>query len=164
MVVVGFGAAGRAGKASAPVGARWLGRGLYDVSLLLVVVLPPLVLLVLLVWAAEPVLHEGLEDDPPPPPPEADAEGSEGKAEDAVGGGGRIAGDETHPAEAAAPRYPYAGVGPPRRVLFLSLRTLLECFWDGAPPGCAGLAAEALAQPLELDVAPCMPLRPGRLG
>jgi len=154
MVVVGFGAAGRAGKASAPVGARWLGRGLFNVLLLL-----PLVLVVL-GWAAEPVLHEGPDDDPPR---EAEDEGSDGKAEDAVGGGGRIAGDEVHPAEAAA-RYPDAGVGPPRRVLFLSLRTLFECFWEGAPPGWAGLAAEALAQPLELDVAPCMPLRPGRLG
>lgn len=57
------------------------------------------------------------------------------------------------------------GVGPPRRVLFLRRRTRLECFCVGARVlGNAGFVVAALAQPLELDVAPCMPLRPGRLG
>lgn len=59
---------------------------------------------------------------------------------------------------------PDTGAGPPRRVLFLSLSTRFECFCEGAAFGKAGFAVAALAQPLELEVAPCMPLRPGKLG
>lgn len=56
------------------------------------------------------------------------------------------------------------GVGPPSRVLFLSFKTLFEFRCEGATRVNPVLAAAALAHPLELEVAPCMPPRPGKLG
>lgn len=93
------------------------------------------------------------------PEPEAPEDGRDGKAAaDARGAltAGRAVQDE-------GPLFD-TGAGPPSRVLFFSLSTRLECFWDGAALGTAGFAVAALAQPLELEVAPCMPLRPGKLG
>ena len=95
-----------------------------------------------------------LEEDEPPA-----AEASEGNA--AEEGALMLVGGAAQP---GGPRWAVTGAGPPRRVLFLSLSTLVECCWEGAALGTAGLEDEAVAQPLELDVAPCMPLRPGRLG
>jgi hypothetical protein len=56
------------------------------------------------------------------------------------------------------------GAGPPSRVLFLSFKTLFEFLCEGATTVKPALTAAALAHPLELDVAPCMPPRLGRLG
>ena len=76
--------------------------------------------------------------------------------------------DEEGAEDAAAATQPdgllVVGAGPANRVLFLSLKTRFECFCDGAAFGMAGFVVAAVAQPLELVVAPCMPLRPGRLG
>ncbi len=54
----------------------------------------------------------------------------------------------------------------PLRVLFLSLRTRVECFdWLATCPwSVTGLAAAAEAQPVDSVVAPCIPPRPGRDG
>lgn len=52
----------------------------------------------------------------------------------------------------------------PRRVLFFSRRTRVECFCDGAAAGAVGDAAAAAAHPLDEVVAPCMPPRPGSEG
>lgn len=71
------------------------------------------------------------------------------------GGGGR---------EGKADEGVEAVESPPSLVLFFNLSTLEENLWAGAPKGKAGLAAAALAHPLELDVAPRMPLNPGKLG
>jgi hypothetical protein len=83
--------------------------------------------------------------------------GSEGKPAEA---GGRIdvEADATHVGCDLE-----TGAGP-SLVLFFNLSTLFECFCAGAPVGRAGLAAPAVAHPLELEVAPCMPLSPGKLG
>lgn len=83
-----------------------------------------------------------------------------GRVGNDAAGGGRTAGATVHPGGTLDD----TGAGPASRVLFLSLRTRLECFWDGAPLGMAGLAEAADDQPLEEDVAPCMPDRPGREG
>jgi hypothetical protein len=56
------------------------------------------------------------------------------------------------------------GAGPPSLVLFFSLRTRFEYLLVAFAFGTAGLADAAEAQPLEPEVAPCMPLRPGKLG
>lgn len=56
------------------------------------------------------------------------------------------------------------GAGPPNRVLFFSFRTLVEFRWFAPTTVKFVFVAAALAHPLELDVAPCMPPRPGRLG
>lgn len=56
------------------------------------------------------------------------------------------------------------GAGPPSRVLFLSFKTLFEFRCEGATTVNFVLAAAALAHPLELEVAPCMPPRLGKLG
>lgn len=85
-----------------------------------------------------------------------DAEGREGKADDDDG--------DDEDIQPGVTLTDAVGMGPPRRVLFLRRRTLLECFCAGAALGRPGFAAAAFAQPLELEVAPCMPLRPGRLG
>jgi hypothetical protein len=86
-------------------------------------------------------------------------EGRDGNAdEDACGAltAGRAVHDEGPPED--------TGAGPPSLVLFLSLRTRFEYFCVTFAFGTAGLADAALAQPLELEVAPCMPLKPGKLG
>jgi hypothetical protein len=137
-VVVGFGAAGRAGKASSPVG-RGAGRGRLRV----------------VDCDDEGVGVVQLERDAE----EFPEEGRDGNAlED--GGGALTAG---RPAHDDAPLED-TGAGPPSLVLFLSLRTRFEYFWVTLALGTAGLADAAPAQPLELEVAPCMPLNPGKLG
>lgn len=100
-----------------------------------------------------------------------DDDGKEGKADEDDTGpracAAAVEGEEEEEEEEAVQLGGFlivAGVGPPRRVLFLSFRTRWECFWAGAALGRPGFAVAALAHPLELDVAPCMPLRPGRLG
>lgn len=100
------------------------------------------------------MVHDGRLDEEDEE--EAAAAGREGKADE---GGGRTAGAEVHVAADLV-----LGTGPPKRTVFFSLSTRLECFCDGAAVGMAGFAAAALAQPLELEVAPCMPLKPGKLG
>ena len=145
MVVVGFGAAGRAGKASPPAargaGLFCSGGGGVGLGGACAALLPAVV--------QEDLDSVAALDEP--------AVGSDGNAEE----------------EGPALRVlllllllllPLEPMGSPRRVLCFSFSTLLENRCVGAPPGCEGLAAEALAHPLELDVAPCMPLRPGRLG
>lgn len=91
--------------------------------------------------------------------------GREGKADD----DGALEEDEALEEEDDAGTQPggpldVLGAGPPNRVLFFSFRTLVEFRCPGATMVKPVFAAAALAQPLELDVAPCMPPSPGRLG
>lgn len=147
MVVWGFGAAGSEGKASS---ARTFGgagprpRDCEDDD-------------------EEEAVHEGAEavvdarDDE-----DADGVGREGNA-DAAGALDEEDDDDDAATQPGGPREA-VGVGPPSRVLFLSFKTLFEFRCEGATSVNPALAAAALAQPLELEVAPCMPLRPGKLG
>lgn len=164
MVVSGFGAAGRAGKASSPPLAVPAGRRMLV-----------------------PVLKEGVVadldavdvlDDPVLPTQlgcavrcPAEVLGSAGNAAEtgAEGATARLKAG----AWALEPPAEEGTLGPrpaalPRRVLFFSRKTRVECFcWAAALAGfCAvvGLAAAAFAQPLDEVVAPCMPPRPGREG
>ena len=124
MVVWGFGAAGSAGKLS------WLLAGRDR--------LPPAEALDWPTCAADPVFHEGRDaaDDEAAEAVVVGAgrEGSEGKAleEETWGLEEELLDDATgtHP---GGPRVAVVTGAGPRRVLFLSFNTLLECFWAGVP-------------------------------
>lgn len=110
----------------------------------------------------EEAVHEGAEgaadtrDDE-----DADGVGREGKA--AAEGALDEEDEEEAATQPGGPREA-VGAGPPSRVLFLSFKTLFEFRCEGATTVNLVLAAAALAHPLELEVAPCMPPRPGKLG
>lgn len=154
MVVCGFGAAGSAGKASS---ARVLGGG------------GPRDRVAEEEEDDDAAVHDGAEAA-------ADTRAAVDEDDDEEGGGrdgnadadGALEDDEALEDEAAGtqPGGPLnvLGAGPPNRVLFFSFRTLVEFRCDGATMVKPVFAAAALAQPLELDVAPCMPPSPGRLG
>lgn len=110
-------------------------------------------------------VHEGAEAavDTRDDDEDADGVGREGN-DDAAGALDEEDGDDDDAATQPGGPREAVGAGPPSRVLFLSFKTLFEFRCEGATTVNPVLVAAALAHPLELEVAPCMPPRPGKLG